>query len=62
MNLDFSDWFVMAGITAILISGTMFIYLHPSEVNFATWAGLMVTVTGVYHWLDIRDDKEKDAI
>jgi hypothetical protein len=30
-------------------------------VNFATWAGVCGTLTGVYHLLVIRDSKIKDA-
>lgn len=61
MNLDFTDWFVLISISAILGIGSAYIYIHPSDINFATWAGLCATVTGVYHFLDIRDDKVKDA-
>ncbi len=57
---DLRDRLVMLIVTLILAVGTIYVFVHPTDMNFTTWAGLVVTITGVYHWLNIRDDKEKD--
>lgn len=59
--MDFRDWFVMLHVNAALIAATVFVFCHPDSVNFVTWGTVLVTVVGVYHWLVIRDSKEKDA-
>jgi hypothetical protein len=58
---DFRDDAVMGLVTAAWISATVFLFIHPSEVNFATWATFSATICGVYHWLCVFDDKRPDA-
>ncbi|HXS14414.1 MAG TPA: hypothetical protein VN734_17075 [Acidobacteriaceae bacterium] len=60
-KLDIRDWFVM--ILAGLLWGiaTFFLFRHPTEANFATWATLSGTMLGAYHWMVIRDQKVPDA-
>jgi hypothetical protein len=48
----------MAGIQ---IAGTAFIFKHPDTMNFVTWGTLCGTLTGAYHWMVIKDSKQKDA-
>jgi hypothetical protein len=60
-NFDVRDWLVITLVTAAWAASTIFLFKHPSDVNFATWAGLAVTMTGTYHWLCIVDDKKPDA-
>lgn len=51
----------MALVTGMWIAGTVFLFKFHSETNFVTWAGLGVTMTGVFHWLTVRDAKQPDA-
>jgi hypothetical protein len=51
----------MALVTLILVAGTVYLFRNRSDTNFATWAGLCLTVTGAYHWLCVRDDKTPDC-
>jgi hypothetical protein len=55
------DYMIMGSITGILITASIYIFTHPSDVNFASWCGLIATVVGVYHWLRVIDDKRPDA-
>ena len=58
---DARDWVVMGLVTGGWVAGTVFLYLFPSSVNFATWSGLTATICGVYHFLSVSDDKRVDA-
>ena len=51
----------MTLVTAAWFVSTYFLFRHPSESNFTTWATVTGTVTCAYHWLCIRDDKQQDA-
>ena len=46
---------------AIILRVDVRVFSHPDPINFGTWAGVTSTVTCAYHWLVIRDAKEKDA-
>lgn len=59
--MDTRDWAIIALMTGMHISATVFIFKHPDPINFGTWAGVTGTITGVYHWLCFKDSKEKDA-
>jgi hypothetical protein len=59
--MDLRDWFIILLHAGMWTAGTVFIFKHPSEVNFATWGTLGATMTGAYHWMVIRDSKQKDA-
>jgi hypothetical protein len=59
--VDVRDWVVVGLMAGIQIAGTVFIFKHPDPINFATWAGVCGTLTAAYHWMVIRDAKEKDA-
>ena len=37
------------------IFSSVFLWKHATETNFQTWALVCGTLTGVYHWLNIRD-------
>ena len=58
---DYRDYFVLAVVTAGWLAATVFLFHYPSSVNFATWAGLVATVGGIYHYLCVSDDKRMDA-
>jgi hypothetical protein len=58
---DCRDWFVMLVITAAFNAGTVWIFIHPSNEAFIAWCGLVATMGGIYHWLNVRDSKAPDA-
>jgi di/tricarboxylate transporter len=58
---DLRDILVFVLVTAAWVFSTVYLFDHPTDTNFATWAGLCLTITGVYHWICMKDDKEKDA-
>ena len=59
--MDTRDWIVIALMAAIQFAATVFLFRHPDTINFATWATVVGGLTTAYHWLVIRDSKEKDA-
>lgn len=58
---DWRDYTTYAFAAAILAAATLYAWRHPSDANFATWAVVVGSITGVLRWLDLKDDKEKDA-
>lgn len=58
---DIRDHIVMVIVTVVLVFATVFLVRHPTDANFMTWAGLVATIVGVYHFLCIFDDKRPDA-
>lgn len=61
MGNDCRDWFVMIMVTAAWVCATIFLFKYPLVPNFITWAGVCGTLTGVYHWLTVKDAKVPDA-
>lgn len=57
---DLRDHVVMVLVSSAWIASTVYIYKHPSDMNFATWATLCGTMTGFYHFMCVRDDKIPD--
>lgn len=55
------DWIILGIVTTAWIVSTVFLFAHPTEANFATWAGFGATEVGAYHWLSIIDDTHPDA-
>jgi hypothetical protein len=58
---DYRDYFVLGVVSVGWLAATVFLFLYPSSVNFATWAGLVATIGGIYHYLCVSDDKRVDA-
>lgn len=58
---DLDDWIIMALVVLIMLAGTVYLFLHPAAAVFAAWCGLVTTVTGVFHFMRVKDDKEKDS-
>lgn len=58
---DYRDFAVLVLVTMGWVAATLFLFIHPSATNFATWAGFGATVGGVYHFLCVNDDKRVDA-
>lgn len=59
--MDLRDWVVIGLLAAMHVSATVFLFVERSPTNFVTWAGVTSTITCAYHWMVIRDSKEKDA-
>lgn len=59
--MDFRDYFVGGLVAVMWAAATVYLFKFHSDANFVTWAGICGTMTCVYHWLNIRDSKEKDA-
>ena len=62
--MNHKDWrdfttYAFAGI--IVFYASWYIAKHPSDINFATWATVCGTVACILKWLDITDDKTRDA-
>ena len=57
---DWRDYTTYAFAGIILIYASWYLFGHPSEVSFATWAGIVGSITAVLRWLDISDDKRAD--
>ena len=57
---DLRDIWVVLAVSAAWVFSTIYLFRHPSDMNFATWAALCTTVTGVYHWICMKDDKIPD--
>jgi hypothetical protein len=54
------DWFVMILVALMWSFAGVILWIHYSDAAFGIWAGVCGTLTAVYHWLTVRDDKEKD--
>jgi len=57
---DCRDWFIMGACTFFWLCGTVYLFLHPAVPVFATWAGLVTTMGGIYHFITVHDDKVQD--
>jgi hypothetical protein len=51
----------MVLVTGAWVASTVYLFRHPSDMNFATWATLCGTMTGFYHYMTQRDDKTPDC-
>jgi len=58
---DCRDWLVMFLVMCGGCIASVFLFLHPDPLNFATWATYHATAYGVFHWLTVRDAKTEDA-
>ena len=58
---DYRDTFVLMMVSGGWVAATVFLFLYPTQMNFATWAALVATVGGIYHYLCVSDDKREDA-
>lgn len=58
---DLRDWLVMGLVTIAWVAATVFLFKYHTEMDFATWATFSATITGVYHFLCVHDDKVPDC-
>lgn len=42
-------------------AATVYLYQHPSDVNYATWGTITATIICAYRWIDYKDSKIPDA-
>lgn len=54
-RFDWRDWLVGILVPAMWVFAGAYLWRHPSDANFATWAGICATLTGAYHYLNIKD-------
>jgi hypothetical protein len=59
--MNIRDWFVLVLVALLWIAATIYLFIHPSEADFATWGAICGTMTGAYRWLDLKDSKVPDA-
>lgn len=59
--LDCGDWIVVVFLFAFAASGAVYLFKHPSDMNFAAWLGLMTVAGGIFHGLRVHDQKVGDA-
>ena len=59
--MDARDWFILFHLNAAGIAATVFVFEHPDTANFVTWAGMLATLVGAYHWFVFKDLKTPDA-
>jgi hypothetical protein len=52
-GFDATDWFILG---FVMVAG-VYLWVHPSDVNFATWCGL----SAAFHLLRVYDQKRPDA-
>lgn len=60
--IDCKDVLTMVIFTAAFGAATRYLFVHPSDLNYATYATLVATMSGVYHWICTWDSKNKDAV
>lgn len=61
MKCDLKDYFVMALITCGWGVSSVFLWIHPTDMNFATWGTFSAVVIAAYRWIDYKDSKVPDA-
>jgi hypothetical protein len=59
--MEARDWFVIAYLSALMGAATRYLFIHPSDMNFATWGTILGTGLGGYHWMVFIDSKRPDA-
>lgn len=59
--MDLRDYFVLAVLTNLVGAATVYLFIHPSDIAFGTWGTILATTVSGFHWMVIRDSKEKDA-
>lgn len=59
--LDCGDWIVVIFLFAFAATGAVYMFKHPSDVNFAAWLGILGVAGGVFHWIRVKDQKVADA-
>lgn len=61
MKTDWRDVAVLVIFTAGFAAATTYLFKHPSDMNFATFAALFGTLSAAYHWIITYDSKHPDT-
>lgn len=40
---------------------SVYLFCHPTDMNFATWGTFSAVVIAAYRWIDFKDSKIPDA-
>jgi hypothetical protein len=59
--VDCGDWLVVGFIFAFATVGGVYLFVHPSDMNFGAWLGVLGVAGGIFHWLRVKDQKQADA-
>lgn len=59
--LDCGDWIVVGFLFAFAITGAVYIFRYPSDMNFMAWIGVLGVAGGIFHWIRVRDQKIEDV-
>jgi hypothetical protein len=57
---DYRDYLTFASVVGILSVASVYLFKFHSDANFGIWAGVVATVTGIFHSLSVYDDKHED--
>jgi hypothetical protein len=60
-TFDIRDWLIIVLVAFIMSIATIYLFAHPGPEAFATWGGVVATVSGMYHWIVFKDTKTQDA-
>jgi len=58
---DNRDWVTLTLIACGFIASWVYAFIHPSNEVYAICVGGVGTFGAIFHWICVRDDKEKDA-
>jgi hypothetical protein len=59
---DVKDYVTMVLVTGFGAAATWYLFLpHHDNTAFSIWSTILGTLIGAYHFLNIHDDKVKDA-
>jgi hypothetical protein len=54
-QLDIRDWLIGVLVASAWMAATVYLFKFHSDVNYATYAGLCITMTGFYHFIVSKD-------
>lgn len=54
-RFDLRDWLVGGLVPGMWTFASVYLWQHPTDINFATWATASATMIGAYHYLNIKD-------
>jgi hypothetical protein len=57
---DIRDYLTFVSVAGILAVASTYLFRYHSDTVFGIWAGVVSTVTGIFHGLTVYDDKHED--
>ena len=58
---DWRDFAVYGLVVALGAFSSVYLWRHPSDMNFGTFATIGGGIIAAMRWFDLRDDKEADC-